>query len=191
YSCCNKPFKNLKLLAPGIVCGTPDLCHGSDPKNADPAVRKDLADMILPSNNELMPMASNFLLEVKSGKGKSDVAELQALHTGALGERGILALRGWRREGLGLDNKAHTITVTYLKGTLSCYSIHAGRKKTNNNELEFYMKKINSESITGNAGGFRRGVSMYRNLRDFADEQRLEAITMANEVAYRTEDAEE
>ncbi|POS82269.1 hypothetical protein EPUL_006444, partial [Erysiphe pulchra] len=147
--------------------------------------------MILPSNNKLMPMAPNFFLEVKSGKGKSDVAELQALHAGTLGERGILALRGWRREGLGLDNKAHTITVTYLKGMLICYSIHAGRKKTKNNELEFFMSEIKSFLITGDAEWFRQGVSMYRNLRDFADKQRLEAIAMANEVAYRTEDAEE
>ncbi|POS82713.1 hypothetical protein EPUL_005350, partial [Erysiphe pulchra] len=108
YSCCNKPFNNLKLLAP-------DLCHGSDPEKADSTVRKDLADMIPPSNNKQMPLAPNFFLEVKSGKGNPDVADLQALHTGALGERGILALRVWRREGLGLDNKAHTITVTYAK----------------------------------------------------------------------------
>ncbi|POS83033.1 hypothetical protein EPUL_006686 [Erysiphe pulchra] len=135
-------------------------------------------------------MAPNFFLEVKSGKCTSDVANLQALHTGALGERGLMALRGWRREGLGLDNKAHTITG-HTSMARSHFFHSCRKKKTNSNELEFYMNEINSDSITGYAEGFHRGVSMYRNLRDFADEQRLGSIAMTNEVAYRTEDAEE
>ncbi|POS82135.1 hypothetical protein EPUL_006089, partial [Erysiphe pulchra] len=159
FSCCNKPFNNLKLLAPGIVCGTPDKCHGSDPEKADLIVRKNLADMILPSNDNKMPMAPNFFLEVKSGKGTPDVANLQALHTGALGERGIMALRGWRREGLGLDNKAHTITGTFINGSLTFFSIYAGKHQTHDDQLVFFMHEIDSFRIIAKAEDFRCGVS--------------------------------
>ncbi|POS82209.1 hypothetical protein EPUL_005996, partial [Erysiphe pulchra] len=173
-------------LEPGIVCGTPDMCHGSDVEHADLTVRKKLGDMILPSKNKEMPMAPNFFLEVKSLKGNLAEANLQALHTCALGERGQMATRGWHREGLGLDEKAHTITGTYSGGMLTMYSIHAGRHQTYNDQLEFYMNKIVLILITDNAEGFRRGISMYQNLRDFADEQRNESIAMANEMAYPT-----
>ncbi|POS86989.1 hypothetical protein EPUL_000978 [Erysiphe pulchra] len=152
--------------------------------------RNELEKLIIPSSNKEMLMSPNFFLEVKSTKGQPSVVDLQALHTGALGERGQMALRGWRREGLGLDEKAHTITATYIHGQLQFYSIHAGRSRIEGVELEFFMNCIDSVSINGNAESFRTGLSMYRNLRDFAKEPRNKSISMANEMAYRTEDAE-
>ncbi|POS84440.1 hypothetical protein EPUL_003672 [Erysiphe pulchra] len=166
-SCCNRPFINFKLIAPDTVCGTPDKCHGEAPAKADLMVRNELGNLILPSTKKDMPMAPNFFLEMKGPDGKSSVADLQALHTGALGERGQMALWGWRREGLCLDDKAHTITVTYVNGTLQFFSIHAGRFQNKNDQLEYYMCLIDTIAISGNIKDFRKGVSMYRNLRDF------------------------
>ncbi|POS81722.1 hypothetical protein EPUL_005919, partial [Erysiphe pulchra] len=163
HSCCNRLFNNFKPLAPSIVCGTPDKCHGADPANADLTVRNELKWLILPSTEEDMPIAPNFFLEARSSDAIIGEGDLKALYTGALGERGQLALRSWRRKGLGLDNKAHTITVHYIHGLLQFYSIHAGRSRIDGEQLEFYMNSIDAVVITCEIENFRRGVTSYRN----------------------------
>ncbi|POS86104.1 hypothetical protein EPUL_002532 [Erysiphe pulchra] len=140
-SCCNKPFINFKLIAPDTFCGTPDKFSGEVPAKAD-----------------LMTCQwRNFFPKAKDPDGKSSMADFQALHIDALGERGQMALRGWRREGLCLDDKAHTITGTYNDGMLKMFSTHAGRFQNKDDQLEYYMCLINSISNSGNIKGFRMG----------------------------------
>ncbi|POS87491.1 hypothetical protein EPUL_001665 [Erysiphe pulchra] len=158
---CNRPFNNLRLFAPEFFCGIPDKCHRTGPTEADITVQKELEDLVLPFTLEDMPMARNFFLEVKISRVISDVANLQALHTGVLGERGQIALQGWRREGQGLDDKAHTITATYADGTLKMFSIHAERSRIQDDQLEYLMYLINSVSIIDYVERFRRGVSIF------------------------------
>lgn len=188
-SCANKTFNNLRPLAAGMVCGTPNKCHDSNPADVELEMQRDLRDLIFPSTAEDMPVAPNFFLEVESRFGMMSVADRQALHKGALGERGQITLRAWRQDGPGLDKMAHTITSTYHDGVINMYSVHAEESKIQNNRVDYYLIRINGKYKADGAESFRRGVSAHRNLRDFAEEQRNQSITMAKSMVRRSGDA--
>ncbi|POS81886.1 hypothetical protein EPUL_005296, partial [Erysiphe pulchra] len=73
-------------------------------------------------------------IEVASVDGNYSVSDLQALHSGALGERGQMALR---RKGLCVDDNAHTITAMYNDGALQFFSIHAGRFQNKDDQSSY------------------------------------------------------
>lgn len=56
-------------------------------------------------------------------------------------------------------------------------------KPTNSDEHEFYMTQIKGWSLTSDLDTFRQGATWYRNGRDWAKEQRDDAIRRANERA--------
>jgi hypothetical protein len=69
------------------------------------------------------------------------------------------------------------------------YSIHAARPKSPHNRPEYYMHQVDVWSTTGNPRSFRAGVAAFEKLRDYAEEQRNDAIQRANERA-RTIDSD-
>lgn len=86
---------------------------------------------------------------------------------------------------------AHTITLNYQNGAIIMYSIHAEGPRIQDNRIDFYMNRICLKLVTDVAESFRRDASAYRNLRDFAEEQRSQSIAMTNSMAQRSEDVAE
>ncbi|KAF2805314.1 uncharacterized protein BDZ99DRAFT_541115 [Mytilinidion resinicola] len=76
------------------------------------------------------------------------------------------------------NNNAYTITSIYYSGTLEMYTSHPAEGRP-----EHFTNQLKGWSITGDPETFRQGATAYRNARDWAKEQRDEAIQQANERA--------
>ena len=165
-----------------FVPGNPDIYYGARPKQLDPRIRDELDRQIIPSTQHNLPLAPNFFLTVKGPDGSSEVATKQALYDGALGARGMHSLQSYQQDE-SIDSHAATITAIYYGGQLgqmSMYIIHHAQSGDNRDRPEYYMHQLNSWSMIGNIETFRQGATAYRNARDWAKEQRDEAIRHAN-----------
>lgn len=177
------PFTNLDHLTDGtLVPGNPDLYYGARPEQLGRRVRDELSGHIIPSTQDDLPIAPNFLLAVKGPDGSLAVAGRQASYDGVLGARAIYSLQSYGEDEPVYDNNAYTITSIYHGGTLKMYTSHP-IQPTNSleNRPEYFMHQLNAWSMTGNTESFRQGATAYRNARDWANEQRDNAIKRANE----------
>jgi hypothetical protein len=111
------------------------------------------------------------------------VAVRQASYDGALGARAIYSLQLYGQNELAYENNAFTVTAIYHDGTLKMYTSHLAQPNGPGSRPEYYMTQINTWGMTGNEKTFRQGATAFRNARDWAKEQRDEAIRRANERA--------
>jgi len=178
------PFTNLYHLTDGtLVPGNPDIYYGARPEQLDRQVRDELSKHIIPSTQEDLPVAPNFFLEVKGPDGSAAVARRQASYHVALGARGIHSLRSYGQEEPDFDNNAYTISSIYHDGTLKMYTSHPSQPTSSEDRPEYPMNQVKGWSMTSDLETFRQGATYYRNGRDWAKEQRNEAIELANERA--------
>ncbi|KAK2747770.1 hypothetical protein FQN57_001800 [Myotisia sp. PD_48] len=91
------------------------------------------------------------------------------------------ALQSYKQKELFYDNNAYTISSTYHGGQLKLYTHHIIPSTKKGRESETIMTQIKGYSMTSDYETFVRGASAYRNLRDWAKEQRNEFIEAANE----------
>ncbi|KAL9618420.1 MAG: hypothetical protein Q9160_006861 [Pyrenula sp. 1 TL-2023] len=182
-------FGNLHGLTEGctLTPGNPDLYDGANSGHLKRRVWNTLKNTIIPSTQDNLPIAPNFFLHVKARDGNEAVAIRQAVYDGALGERGQLNLRSYGQKEFNFDNNAHTITSTSLHSTLSMYTVYTARTKSLNSRQEYYTHLIGSWAINGGIQSFQNGAAAFRNLRDWAKEQRDEAIAFANGVLDQVE----
>jgi hypothetical protein len=177
------PFTNLDPLTDGTLKpANPDIYYGARPEELGRNVRDELSGQIIPSTQHDLPIAPNFFVEIKGPDGSLAVAGRQASYDGALGARGMHSLRSY-----GLDepvyNNADTITCTYHGGTLEMYTNHVTKPNNSGNRPGYYMHRLGGWSMRGDPETFRRGAAAYRNGKEWAEEQRDEAIRQANERA--------
>ncbi|KAF2803000.1 uncharacterized protein BDZ99DRAFT_468645 [Mytilinidion resinicola] len=92
------------------------------------------------------------------------------------------SLRSYGRDKPVSDN-AYTITSIYHGGTLRMYTSHRTQPTSAGGRPKYYMTQLRSFAMTDTAKTFRQGARAYRNARDWAKEQRNEAIEQANERA--------
>ncbi|OAQ78195.1 hypothetical protein VFPBJ_06314 [Purpureocillium lilacinum] len=178
-------FNNFEHLTDGTlaVC-KPDRWHG---ESRIPEVLRsagNLAKYIVPSTQEGRPAVPNFFLEAKGPSGTLNVAERQACYDGALGARAIrrLQIAGQTPSACAdLDNKAYTITCALTTGLLTFYTSHPipARGDKAKEHVGYGMTYVNAYVLTEPAD-FRQGVAAYRNLRDWAAEQRRTAVEEAH-----------
>ena len=175
-------FTNLAPLTNDeLKAAKPDLYYGARPEQLNRRVRDELSGHIIPSTQEDLPAAPNFFLAAKGPDGSLAVAGRQACYDGALGARGMHSLQLYGQDKPAYDNKAYTITSIYHGGTLKMYTSHPTQSTSPGGRPEYYMNQLNTWGMTGNAETCRQGTTAYRNARDWAKEQRDEAIKRANE----------
>ncbi|KAL3477693.1 hypothetical protein BJX99DRAFT_123468 [Aspergillus californicus] len=182
-------FNNLAPLTDGTLSlAKPDMYHGTRPDKLSREVRQDIGELIIPSNNDSFPIAPNFFLEVKGEDGKASVAKRQACYNGALGARGMQALRSYQPTNKSphtvepvYDNNAHTITSTYAHGQVKLWTSHLAEPITPGGRPENFMTPLGSYEITHGIEQFREGAAAFRNAQDWARESRDGAIVQANE----------
>lgn len=185
------PFTNLEHLTDGtLVSSKPDLFYGARPEQLDRGVRNELGSLIIPSTQHDLPIAPNFFLAAKGPDGILAVAGRQACYDGALGARGILKLHSYGRQEPAYNNKAYTITSIYHGGVLRLYTCYPRRPAKAGDRPEYYMHQLRVFSLIDEDETFRQGAAAYRNIRDWAKEQRDEAIRQANERANRGQERE-
>ena len=170
-----------------LTPGNPDLYDGAPPEQLDRRVRERLYDMITPSTLETHGIVPNFFLHIKGPDGTEGVALRQCVYDGALGERGQHQLRSYGTNEPKFDNNAHTITSIYLNSKLSMYTVYTAQTNNSSSRQEYYTHLIGSWAMDGDIQTFRKGAAAFRNLRDWAKEQRDEAIRLANSFADQIE----
>lgn len=178
------PFANLNHLTDGrLVPGNPDRYYGARPEQLDRQVRNELSNYIIPTTEEDLPIVPNFFLATKGPDGSPAVADRSACYDGALGARGMQILRSYGQDELVYDDKAYVISSTYQHGHLMIHTSHPSRPTGNGKKPEFFMTQCSTWSLCGNVETFRQGATAFRNARDWASEQRNEAIRLANQRA--------
>lgn len=85
------------------------------------------------------------------------------------------------------NDNASTITSTYHDGTLKMYTSHVVPPPSAGGRPEYHMHQLKGWSMTGDLETFRQGAGAYRNAKDWAEQQRDEAIVRANEKASSVE----
>ncbi|KAK3335088.1 hypothetical protein B0H65DRAFT_561600 [Neurospora tetraspora] len=150
-------------------------------EDLDERVYTELAGSILPSTQfDEQPILPNFFLEVKGPGGSLVVAKRQACYNGALGARGMQHLLSYGASELVYDNKAYTLTCTYYGGTLTMYTTHVIPPAMPGGLSRYVMTLVVTYTLLAGPDMFRAAVTAYRNGRDWAEQQRNEAIKQAN-----------
>jgi hypothetical protein len=184
------PFANLDHLTDGMLKpGNPDIYYGARPEQLTRKVRDEIGGRIIPSTQHDLPIAPNLFLAAKGPDGSLAVAGRQACYDGALGARGMHSLQSYGRDKPVSDNNAYTITSIYHGGTLKMYTSHPTQTTSLGGQPEYQMTQLRTFAMTDSAETFRKGVTAYRNARDWAKEQRDKAIEEANERANHVERA--
>ena len=181
----NLPFTNMESIAgEAIVKAVPDFFDGARPSAVDKRVRKDLSQLIMPTEHAGVPAVPNFYLEAKSG-AVARVAPRQALHDGAIGARAMHSLQNYGKEEPVYDGNAYTCSSTYhaSTGTLQLYAHHVTPPIAPGGRPEYHMTQIDGYVLTGSRKHFVEGVAAFRNARDFAQRHRDKFIHEANATA--------
>ncbi|KAK5071432.1 hypothetical protein LTR70_010554 [Exophiala xenobiotica] len=185
------PLNNLDHLTDGtIVPGNPDIYYGARPEQLDRQVRDELSGHIVPSTQDDLPICPNFFLAAKGPDGSLAVATRQACYDGALGARAMHSIRTHQQTRPASEDGAFSITSIYHGGTLKMYTSHCTDTGNSESRPEYHMHQLRSFAMADTAETFRQGAAFYRNARDWAEDQRNEAIRRANEIA-RTLSTEE
>jgi hypothetical protein len=179
------PLRNLDHLTDGtLVPGNPDRYYGARPEQLNRQIRDELSGQVIPSTQHDLPIAPNFFLAAKGPDGSLAVAGRQASYDGALGARSMHSLQTYGKEQPAFDNSAYTITSIYHGGQLKMFTSHPS-EPTASDRTEYHMSQLGSFSMTHDAEVFRQGATWYRNGREWAKEQRDNAIKDANQQAAR------
>ena len=192
HVCGKIKFGNLQSLISltddyALTPGNPDLYDGACPEQLDCRIPDRLKNTIIPSTQDDLPIAPNFFLHVKGPDGTGGVARRQCVYDGALGERGQHQLRLYGANESKFDNNAHTITSVYEGNKLSMYTVHTTQTKGLSSRQEYYIHLVGAWAMDGDIDTFRNGAAAFRNLRDWTEEQRDEAIGLANRLADQVE----
>lgn len=178
------PFANLDPLTDGrLRPGNPDRYYGARPEQLDRQIRNELSNYIIPTTEEDLPILPNFFLATKGPDGSPAVADRSACYDGALGARGMQSLRSYGQDETVYDDMAYVISTIYQHGHLMIYTSHPSRPTGPGEKPGIFMTQCSTWSLCGDVETFRQGVTAFRNARDWASEQRNEAIRLANERA--------
>ena len=181
-------FANLQsLFDHPLTPGNPDLYDGAPPEQLDRRIRERLYEIIIPSTLETHHIVPNFFLHLKGPDGSARVAQRQCVYDGALGERSQHQLRSYGTNEPKFDNNAHTITSVYVNHKLSIYSVYTAQTDSPSSRQEYYTHLISSWAMDGDVETFQKGAAAFRNLREWAKEQRDEAIRLANSLVEQAE----
>ena len=180
-------------LAP-ITDGTiprpmPDYFDGARRQDICGTVRNDLMEVIMPTARAGDPVLPNFFLEVKGSRGDGFVARRQACYDGAIGARAMHSLQNYRRNEPIYDGNAYNISSTFCSGlgALHVYAHHPTKPATPGERPEYHMTQVNAYAMTSDRDTCVKGLTAFRNARDWAKEQRDRFIEAANARAWGLE----
>jgi hypothetical protein len=128
------------------------------------------------------PAVPNIFMEIKAPSEDANLVRCRACYNGALGARAIHSLQMYCRDKPIYDNKAYVITMIYHPetGTLQMYTTHVTQPASPGGLPEYHMTQLGSWDLTANYDSFQRGVTAFRNARDWAKEHRDRFIEEAN-----------
>jgi hypothetical protein len=178
-------FNNFEPLSEGVAKAKPNYYNGSRPVELDLHVRRDLGPYIVPSTQQHTPVLPNFFMEVNGHDGSVAVPRRQALHDMAYGGRAMLEIQSYERDERTYDGNAYTIAATYNSesGMLQLYTMHPTPPVKPGERPAYLTTRLKGYPMTEDPDSFRQGATAFRNLQDWAKEQRQVAIARANQKA--------
>jgi hypothetical protein len=156
----------------------PDSFDGADVEDLDSRVLDKLDKYIHPNKRNINPIVPNFLTEMKSPSGVTQIATQQASYWGAVGARAMLHLQSYGKRTEHFDNNAYTTVSILDMESLRIYCSHPTRNE-NRNRIEYHMNTIDAYWLTTSVG-FKDAVRGWRNIREWAKTQRDSFIQAAN-----------
>lgn len=174
-------FNNLEPLTKNLLIdGKPYIFDSASEEEVDESVLDGLNKLIVPTTYGLGPVAPNFFFETRRPNASSYVADLQAMHHGALGARAMHSLQNYGLESWVYDNRAYTLTSTYHGGTLKIYAHHVVASVSKGPGCsKYFMTEVGTYGILKRKG-FVEGITAFRNARDLAKSLRDQLIQEAN-----------
>lgn len=154
----------------------PDYMDGLRKETETGLLREYLDKYIVPA--ERGPFLPNFFCEPKGPDATVRVAQVQAMHDGALGARGMYAARIAAGED-ALDSKAVTFSATLTVGDLELFAHFVTQPNGEGTHLHYHMCELGSYSLKHSAAGFREAVTAYRNLNELALRERTDIASAA------------
>ena len=178
------PFTNLDPLAAdeNLASGKPDFFHGARPEQLDRRIRNELEHLIIPSTQHDLPIVPNHFTAAKGPDGSAAVANRQVTYDTFFGARGILALRNHGKAEPRYDGKARTIGTIYHNGLLQLFTSHSVQPANPGEAPSYYINPLRSFAMRDTVETWRAGATWYRNSMKWAQEERDNAIRVANEV---------
>jgi hypothetical protein len=173
------PFRNLRALnnIANPVPGNPDIYYGAQPEQLWRSIRKDLSTLIEPSTDDSRPILPNFSIAVKGEAGTPAVANRQAAYYGALGARSMEALRQFAQPDEHHDGRTRAITSIYQSKVFQFYTCQV---RTVNKHEQYSIHHLRTFALANGLEDLRNCTKAFRNLRDWAKEQRDTLIADAN-----------
>ncbi|KAK1149505.1 hypothetical protein N8T08_005054 [Aspergillus melleus] len=171
-------FKDLAPMADSTGDVNPYRVAGAQPESLDTGIRGKLSKHIHPSNKHEL-IAPNFFLEVKAADGTSEMTlKGRVCYEGAIGARAMQTLRTYEQEKEQpvFDHNAYTISVTLHDGVLNLYTHHV----TDGEPRRYTTIRVAEYPMRFGQEHFQKGITAYRNARDWAKKQRDELIVAAN-----------
>ncbi len=175
------PFANLEALTDGsLTLGNPDRYYGARPELLKRVIRDQLHHQIIPTTQDSLPMAPNFLMAAKGPDGQMAMVRKQACYDGALCARGMHHLQSYGHPDFIYNSNAYTMTTIYLSAMLQLFTSYVRRSAASEGRSEYCIHQLRSFALTDSADLFRNAARAYRNARDWAEEQRNAFIDAAN-----------
>ncbi|KAK5993306.1 hypothetical protein PT974_06735 [Cladobotryum mycophilum] len=165
------------------VTATPDYFDGAWQQQIHIRVKDDLGEFIIPTGYSVNPIAPNFFLEVKGRGGDWIVGVRQACYDGAHGARAMQVLQSYAESKVIYDGNAYAYSCVYMEGKLNLYAHHITASEAEGDLQGYHMTELKTILMTTDYEDFVKGVSAFRNLRNFAKKQRDALIEKANEAA--------
>lgn len=174
---------NLADLTDGnIVRPRVEIYDGAEHNKLDREILTELRSFIKPLAAKIAPVVPNFFGVFKSSKLAGLVPEQVARYFGAIGARGVQKLRSFAMEDSETvyDGNAYTITATYHVGILAIYAHHPIQPLVRGDSEKYQMTLIQKITIDDSPEAFQRGVTVFRNAREWAMGKRDEFVDAAN-----------
>ncbi|KAL9060054.1 MAG: hypothetical protein Q9162_000904 [Coniocarpon cinnabarinum] len=181
----NIEFNNLAPVTDGALSkGKPGYYEGSPPEDVRKHVRDELGDYIIPCTELSRPCLPNFFVEVNGPEGNGRVLLRQACYAGVIGARAMHKIRSYVDDTTALDGNAYTLCWTYdsSSGVLIAYASYPTVSNHPKRAVDYRMIRLHAYVLRDSPDSFRRGVSAFRNARDWAQERRRELIDAANKT---------
>ena len=90
------------------------------------------------------------------------------------------SLKSYVHGEIAYDNNAYTTASTFHRGILKIFTCYPVRSTPLEAEIEDHIHQVRAFCMDNPIEAFRQSATAYRNLRDWAEEQRNPAIEQAN-----------
>ncbi|KAB8356632.1 hypothetical protein FH972_024209 [Carpinus fangiana] len=178
----NAPLKRMLDLIKGVAPPQPDLFDGVRPETIAKSVLRQLGGYAQPSTINHHPAMSNFFVECTGPDGTMRVGMRQLSHDLASGARAMLEFRRFISADNAVDGHAYSFGATYLggQGILTLFSCHPVSTGNTEQSMQYHVALVASYHLHLDRETFVKGVSAFRNLREFAQRVRERIRDAAN-----------